>query len=124
MSMGQDRVEERIGQKSYRVPSPGQAYDSCNSDNAGQTMPDVAMGCSAAYDPSAQINAMLNDLFQYHPPRPDQLPRYQAIRSAARHFAEVMLSNTRSCADQQNALLFIRMATQMANAAVAMDGRY
>jgi hypothetical protein len=71
------------------------------------------------YDPTA----FLNDLFSYHAPRPDQLPKYQAIRSAAKHFAEIVLSNTPPSADQSASIRKIREAVMTANAAIALDGR-
>jgi hypothetical protein len=68
--------------------------------------------------------AFLNDLFSYHSPRPDQIPQYQAIRSAAKHFAEVIITNTHNCADRERAITLLRQSVHMANAAVALDGRY
>lgn len=65
---------------------------------------------------------ILVELFRYHQPRPDQLLKYAAVRSAAKHFAEVMMQNTPYCADQQAALRKIREAVMTANAAIALDG--
>lgn len=92
----------------HKAPSPVNT-DCCNS-----------AGTAAQYDPTA----FLNDLFSYHSPRPDQLPKYQAIRSAAKHLAEVIVTNTRSCGDQERAITLLRQTVHMANAAVALEGRF
>lgn len=71
----------------------------------------------------AKNRNLLDELFSYHPPTPEQLPRYKAIRRAARNFAEVLLENTRSCGDQEAALDLIREAMMRANASIALNGR-
>jgi len=63
------------------------------------------------------------DVFTYHSPTPDQIPRYQAIRSKARELAEVILENTPACADQQASLRLLREAVYTANGAVALRGQ-
>lgn len=64
----------------------------------------------------------LDWLFMYHPPKPEQLVKYEAIRNAAKNFAEIILDNTPACADQTAAIRKIREATMTANAAVALEG--
>ena len=66
--------------------------------------------------------ADLDHLFTYHDDA-TAVPRYVAIRSAAKHFAEVVLQNTPVCSDQTVALRTIREAVMWANAAVALQGR-
>ena len=66
---------------------------------------------------------LLDELFSYHSPTPEQLPRYRAIRSAARHFAEIILDNAPVCGDQSRAVDAVRMAMMLANAAIATNGR-
>lgn len=61
-------------------------------------------------------------VFRYHAPRADQLPKYEAIRAMAREFARTILDHTPSCADQQAALRHVREAVMTANAAIALDG--
>jgi hypothetical protein len=62
------------------------------------------------------------ELFKYHAPREDQLPKYDAIRTAAKHFAEILLKNTTYGADQSDALRKLRECVMVANASVALDG--
>jgi len=67
-------------------------------------------------------SAHLDNWFEYHSPTNEQLPRYQSIRAAARHFAEVIVANTPPSADQIAAVRKIREATMTANAAIACGG--
>ena len=65
--------------------------------------------------------ADLENWFTYHAPRPDQLPKYEAIRAAALVFAEVVVQNTPPSADQSVAIRKIREATMIANASIACE---
>jgi hypothetical protein len=65
----------------------------------------------------------LDNVFKYHSPTPEQLPKYEALRASAKQFAESIVSNTPSCADQTAALRKVREACMTANAAVALDGK-
>lgn len=65
----------------------------------------------------------LDHIFSYHAPTQEQLPKYDAIRSAAKIFAAAIVANTVECADQTAAVRYIREAAMTANAAVALDGR-
>jgi hypothetical protein len=64
----------------------------------------------------------LDKLFKYHAPTPEQLPKYEAIRAAAKVFAEVLVANTPASADQTAALRKIREAVMTANASIAIEG--
>lgn len=68
--------------------------------------------------------ADLTDMFTYHPPTPDQLPKYAAINEAAKAFAQAVLNNTPPSADQSHAIRLIRDSRMWANAAVALNGRF
>jgi hypothetical protein len=70
----------------------------------------------------AITKANLKDVFSYHAPLVTQLDQYSALRTAARDFAETILDNTPTCADQQAALRHVREAVMTANAAVALKG--
>lgn len=61
-------------------------------------------------------------VFSYHSPAPDQLPKYQAIRTAALAFARAVEQNTPACNDRASAIRKIREAVMTANAAIALDG--
>jgi hypothetical protein len=65
----------------------------------------------------------LENWFTYHSPTPEQLPKYQAIREAAKAFATVIVDNTPSSADQTAAIRKVREATMTANAAIACGGQ-
>ena len=83
-----------------------------------------AMGC----DSDARIGGhqreefSLHELFRYHRPTPDQLPKYENLREAARHFAKVVLMNVSPGADRDAAIRKIREAVMTANAGVALNG--
>lgn len=112
--MATDRIDDRLRDK-------GDRQNAGSSVLGGMTpAPADTCGQSSAYDPTA----FLNDLFSYHPPRHDQIPKYQAIRSAAKHLAEIIITNTRDCGDRERAITLLRQSVHMANAAVAMDGRF
>jgi len=68
------------------------------------------------------IEEKLNEWFTYHAPTEDQIPKYNAIRQAARDFADVIVQNTPSCADQTVALRRIRECAMIANQAIACRG--
>jgi hypothetical protein len=65
----------------------------------------------------------VENIFTYHAPRPDQLPKYEAIREAAKRFARVLLDNSPRGADQSAAVRHVREAVMTANAAIALDGK-
>lgn len=64
----------------------------------------------------------LDSIFKYHPPTPDQLPKYEALRAAAKAFAQVIVDNTLACADQTAAIRKVREAVMTANASIALNG--
>jgi hypothetical protein len=66
----------------------------------------------------------IDDIFRYHPPAPDQVPKYQAIRTAAKEFAKVLVANTPQSADQTAAIRLVRQAVMTANAAIALKGQF
>jgi hypothetical protein len=62
----------------------------------------------------------IKNLFTYHPPKPDQVPKYEEIRKAAHAFAVVVNGLTPAGQEQQAALVRIREAVMWANAAIAL----
>lgn len=72
---------------------------------------------------SAEDVRWLEDVFMHHPPLPQDVSRYVAIRAAAKLFAQVILQHTPKCADRSAALRHVREATMTANAAIALQGR-
>ena len=65
---------------------------------------------------------ILAELFSYHPPTPETLPKFQAINQAAKNFAEVILQNCPPGADRSDAIRKVREARMTANAAIALNG--
>lgn len=63
----------------------------------------------------------IEDLFTYHAPRGDQPARYQAIRVAARAFANILIKNTKPSADQTTAIRKLRECVMTANASIALE---
>jgi len=62
-------------------------------------------------------------VFTHHATTPEKLSRYDALHSAAKAFAEVILAQVPPSEDRRAALQLVREATMMANAAIALDGR-
>lgn len=65
---------------------------------------------------------LIAEIFKYHAPTPDQLPRYAAIRQAAKNMAEVLMANCPPSADRTAAIRKIREAMMTGNAAIALNG--
>jgi hypothetical protein len=61
--------------------------------------------------------------FTHHPPGPDDLRRYEAVREAGKALAAAIVDNTPPSADQSAAVRKVREAVMTANAAVACGGR-
>ena len=63
----------------------------------------------------------IENLFSYHAPSGDQAARYEAIRSAARHMAAIIVANTPEGADQTTAIRKLRECVMTANASIALE---
>ena len=68
-------------------------------------------------------NKMIDDLFTYHAPTDDQIPRYEAINAAARAFAHAIDEHCPPSADRTHAVRLVQQARMTANASIALDGR-
>ena|ERR1700688_744703 len=77
-------------------------------------------GCDAR--PLMTEAQTLTELFRYHPPTPENLPKFAAINQAAKNFAEVILQNCPSGDDRRVAMNCIRNARMFANSAVTLNG--
>lgn len=71
---------------------------------------------------SMSDSEILTELFRYHAPSSETLPKYAAINQAAKNFAEIILQNCPRSADRSAAIRLIRDARMTANASVALDG--
>jgi hypothetical protein len=65
----------------------------------------------------------INNIFTYHSPTPDQLPKYEAIRAKAKELGQVIIDNTPACIDQAASIRLLREAVMTANAAIALKGQ-
>jgi hypothetical protein len=63
----------------------------------------------------------IEQTFRYHAPKPDQVPRYEEIRAAAREFARLLVASTPQSAEQTLALRDLQRCVMMANAAIAIN---
>jgi hypothetical protein len=90
----------------------------------GRERADRCNGQVAGCDPRPLMTEAqtLAELFRYHPPTPETLPKFSAINQAAKNFAEIVLQNCPSSADRSAAIRLIRDARMTANAAVALNG--
>ena len=64
----------------------------------------------------------INNIFTYHSPSAEQLPKYEAIRAKAKELGQVIVDNTPACADQTASIRLLREAVMTANAAIALKG--
>ena len=64
--------------------------------------------------------AGIDNIFRHHPPKSDQVERYNAIREAGKAFALVVLETTPAGPDQSVAIRKVREAVMTANAAIAI----
>jgi hypothetical protein len=62
-------------------------------------------------------------VFNHHHATPEKLASYEAIHTAAKRFAEVLLKYVPACEDRTIALQYLRESTMTACAAIALDGR-
>lgn len=63
----------------------------------------------------------VEEIFTYHAPWPDQIPKYEAIRAGAKEFARILLENTPESEDQTAAIRKLRESVMTANAAIALN---
>lgn len=64
----------------------------------------------------------IDNLFTYHKPRPDQIPKYDAINEAAKAFARAIDEHCPASADRSAAVRLVQQARMTANASIALDG--
>jgi hypothetical protein len=62
-------------------------------------------------------------VFSHHHATPAKLAQYEAIHTAAKRFAEVLLAHVPPCDDRANALHLLRESAMLACAAISLDGR-
>lgn len=63
--------------------------------------------------------AYLDNVFTYHPPTPEQIPKYEELRAGARALAALVLKHCPASRERSLALTKIEEAAMHANSAVA-----
>lgn len=66
-------------------------------------------------------DAELANWFTYHPPQPDQVPKYVRLRDKALELAELIRDLCPAAADTTAAIRKLREAVMTANAAIACE---
>lgn len=76
-------------------------------------------------DGQSRANGLILDQVEgwsvYHPPRPDQIPRYEALREAFGLFCLAIVENCPGSADRTAALRLAREAVMTGNASIALE---
>jgi hypothetical protein len=70
---------------------------------------------------SSDENRRLQKDFSHHPPKPDQVPRYNEIRDRAKYYAEFLLGVCPSSRERSLALTALEGAVMWANASIARN---
>lgn len=81
--------------------------------------PGIPVPPAARYPLDDRRLAELDNRFEYHAPKGDQVARYAAIRAKARELALVIVQNTPFSREQALAMTHVDEAMMFANAAIA-----
>jgi hypothetical protein len=73
------------------------------------------------YPMTDEEQARLKKDFTYHPPVPNQVPRYEKIRDYARTFAATILKDCPPSRERSLALTHLEEAVMWANASIARN---
>ena len=73
-------------------------------------------------EPNQTAEDLIGELFTYHAPNADTIPKYNAINEAAKAFALVVHQNCPASADRTAAIRKIQEARMTANSAIANGG--
>lgn len=101
------------------APDNAQAAERALGEDMQRVADDAAP--KAGELPVVRVATDIEEMFTYHTPRADQIPRYEAIRTAAKALAYVIKGSTQVCADQSAAIRLLREAVMTANAAIALE---
>lgn len=66
-------------------------------------------------------NVDLDNIFTYHPPKDDQIPRFGVVRDAGKDFAEAVAMSCPPSPERSTAIAKIREAVMWANASIACN---
>lgn len=109
--------KERQG-KSYR----GDVTEPVTDQVAGQASNLCAGSAPDDWHEQYQLRRLEQalDRLRYSKPRPDQVPKYQALRDAAAAFATVIVRNTPETTESITALSTLELALMLANKSIAL----
>jgi hypothetical protein len=62
-------------------------------------------------------------VFSHHSASPEKLASYEAVHTAAKAFAQVILTRVPNCVDRDEVLHLVREASMLACSAISLDGR-
>jgi hypothetical protein len=62
-------------------------------------------------------------VFSHHSATPEKLAHYEAVHSAAKQFAQVILQRVPNSPDRDEVLHLLREASMLACSAISLDGR-
>ncbi len=63
----------------------------------------------------------LDNFFTYHPPKKDQIPRYEQLRTTAKDFAKLIIMNCPDSRERSLAITNLQQSVMWANASIAIN---
>jgi hypothetical protein len=82
---------------------------------------DAANTPARKYQITDDALSKINERFEYHAPKADQIPRYARIRAKARELALEIVGQSPLSREQSEALTHLDAAVMFANAAIARN---
>jgi len=73
------------------------------------------------YEITAEERARLDKDFSYHPPKLDQIPRYEGIRDLAKTFAAILVQMCPPSRERSLAITALEESVMWANASIARN---
>lgn len=108
-----------------REPNPRRRFETADVEKTQVPMNERDFKLSQGYGEAARPmtdDEIVGEFFKYHAPNESTIPKHAAINQAAKNFAEIIMANCPRGGDRTLAILQIRAARMMANAAVALNG--
>lgn len=63
----------------------------------------------------------LDNIFRHHPPKNDQVTRYESLRAGGKQLAQLIMASAPSSSERDRAIHKIEEAIMLANAAIARN---
>jgi len=82
------------------------------------------MDLNRAIEVTPEVEAQINDAFDYHAPSPAQVASMGAVRDALKAAFRVIVASVPPCPDRTVALRKLRDARMNANAAIVLGGKF